>query len=79
MAFKNGKVIGFGRTGDFGTTAKPKEIIELNENITSTHAGGNGELEDKLKTLNKLLTDGLITQDEFNARKKALLDAYATN
>ena len=80
VAFKNGKVIGFGRTGDFGTTAKPKEIIELNENVTTAQAGGNsnGELEDKLKTLNKLLADGLITKNDFEARKKKLLDEYTS-
>jgi FKBP-type peptidyl-prolyl cis-trans isomerase 2 len=33
-------------------------------------------LEDKLKNLNKLLTDGLITKDEFETQKKALIDNY---
>ena len=35
-------------------------------------------LEDKLKNLNKLLTDGLITKDDFDAKKKELLDNYTS-
>lgn len=35
-------------------------------------------LESKIKTLNKLLSDGLITKDDFEAKKKALLDNYTS-
>lgn len=35
-------------------------------------------LEDKLKNLNKLLTDGLITKDDFEKQKKVLIDNYTS-
>ena len=36
----------------------------------------NSPVEVKLKTLNKLMSDGLITQKEFEERKQELLDNY---
>ena len=36
----------------------------------------NNSVEVKLKTLNKLLSDGLVTQKEFDERKQKLLDDY---
>ena len=80
VAFKDGKVIAFGRTGDFGTTARPKEIIELDQNVTTSpgNNGDNADLESKLKTLNKLLADGVITQDDFNQQKAKLLNEYTS-
>jgi hypothetical protein len=39
-------------------------------------SGGNGNLTDKLKTLNKLLADRVITKSDFEQQKKKLLDSY---
>lgn len=36
----------------------------------------DGELEQRLTTLHKLLTSGLLTEAEFHARRRTLLDAY---
>ena len=39
----------------------------------------NEEIANKLKTLNKLFTDGLITQNELDEQKKKLLNDYTSN
>ncbi len=78
VCLQNGKVISFGRTGDFGTTAQPKEVIELDQKVTTSNNGDNADLESRLKTLNKLLADGVITQDDFNQQKAKLLNEYTS-
>jgi len=40
---------------------------------SSTPLGQQGDLEQQLRTLARLKQDGLITEDDFNAKKKALL------
>jgi len=81
VAFQNGLVESYGKLGDFGTTAKPKEIIELDQKVTtnSTDNVENIDLESKLKTLNDLLSKGMITQADFDQQKKKLLDEYTNN
>ena len=81
VAFKNGLVESYGKLGDFGTTAQPKEIIELDQKVTtsSADATGNADIENKLKILNDLLVKGMITQADFDQQKKKLLDEYTNN
>jgi len=43
---------------------------------TEVNSKDSGDLTDKLKTLNKLLADSLITKDDFAQQKKKLLDNY---
>jgi len=52
-----------------------KQTLKVDGEVTIQSDGGYG-LEDKIKTISKLLADGLITKSEFDARKKALLDKY---
>lgn len=40
------------------------------------NSGESSDLTDKLKTLNKLLADRVITKDDFEQQKKQLLDNY---
>jgi hypothetical protein len=47
------------------------------ENVATQVNNGEG-IEDKLKTLNKLLTDGFITKDEYEIRKQKLLSEYTS-
>lgn len=60
------------------------EIIPILNNQYASQASTDSQsdstegLESKLKTLNKLLADGLITKDDFDAKKKALLDNYTS-
>src|SRR5438105_715089 len=75
VCIREGKVISFGRKGDFGTTAQPKQVIEIKQDLKTeekvkVQSSNEDDLEGKLKTLNKLLADGLITKDEFEVRKK---------
>lgn len=77
----DGKVESYGKVGDFDSTKDSTQVVKVigdvktDQTITTQSANEDG-LENKLNTLKKLLSDGLITQDEFNTRKKALLDAY---
>ncbi len=83
VCIKEGKVISYGRMGDFDSTKDPTQIIKIMGDIKSDEKinvkmESNGELEQKLKTLNKLLTDGLITKAEFGEQKKKLLNEYTS-
>lgn len=83
VCIRDGKVISYGRTGDFDSTKDPTQVIKVIGDVKSDEkinvkTEGNGELGQKLKTLNKLLTDGLITKAEFDEQKKKLLDEYTS-
>ncbi|TRZ93718.1 hypothetical protein D4R78_07990 [bacterium] len=56
-------------------TGEVKTIQQLGQSI-KTEGDDNRALETKLKTLNKLLSDGLITKNEFDEQKKKLLNDY---
>lgn len=83
VCIRDGKVISYGRTGDFDTTKDPTQVIKILGDVKTDEkinikTEGNSELENKLKTLNKLLTDGLIVKSEFDEQKKKLLDDYTS-
>jgi len=48
-----------------------------NENLETQDSKSQG-IEDKLKTINKLLTDGFITKDDYEIRKQKLLNDYTS-
>lgn len=48
----------------------------LKENISELNGGIKDDVETKLKTLNKLLADGLITKSEFEKNRAKLLNEY---
>lgn len=52
------------------------ETIQQSGQGKDIGAYNSDELVNKLKTLNKLLSDGLITKNEFEQRKQKLLDDY---
>jgi len=82
VSIKDGKVIAFGRTGDFDSTKDPTQVIKIFGDVKSDEKANvqtdNSDLESKLKTLNKLLADGVITQDDFNQQKAKLLNEYTS-
>ena len=81
ICFKDGKVISYGLRGDFGTTQLPTQVIQVSGDMKSDEKVSilsGEELEVKIKALNKLLSDGLITQKEFDERKQKLLDEYTS-
>ena len=57
---------------------KTGEFVNLQQLAKGKKTGEdeNNALEGKLKTLNKIFADGLITQKEFDERKQKLLDDY---
>lgn len=83
VCIRDGKVISYGRTGDFDSTKDPTQVIKIlgdvkTEEKINVKTESNGELEQKLKTLNKLLADGLITKTEFEEQKKKMLNDYTS-
>lgn len=83
VCIRGGKVISYGRTGDFDNTKDSTQVIKILGDVKTDEkinvkTEGNGELEQKLKTLNKLLADGLITKSEFDEQKKKLLNDYTS-
>ena len=48
----------------------------IKENNEKTNMQSDNSLESKLKNLNKLLLDGLITKSDFEEQKKKLLNDY---
>lgn len=49
---------------------------KLKENINEGNVIEKDDVETKIKTLNKLLSDGLITKNDFEEQKKKLLSDY---
>lgn len=83
VCIRDGKVFSYGRKGDFDSTKDPTQVIKIMGDIKSdekisVETENNEELANKLKTLNKLLTDGLITKNEFDEQKKKLLNDYTS-
>ena len=83
VCLREGQVISYGRKGDFDSTKDPTQVIKIMGDIKSNEkinvqTNNNDELTNKLKTLNKLLTDGLITKNEFDEQKKKLLNDYTS-
>jgi hypothetical protein len=61
-----------------GTAYKKVRDLPSPTPIVNQTTGNNDLVEDKLKTLNKLLADGLITQKEFDDQKQKLLNDYTS-
>lgn len=65
-------------TNDPRLTVEEFKTMQHSTQSVSKTADINDTLETKLKTLNKLLSDGLITKNEFDEQKKKLLDDYTS-
>ena len=80
VCIQGGKVVSFGKHGDFGTTEQPAQVIKLIGDVKTSETvnvqTNNVELEEKLRTLNRLLKGNLISKNEFEEQKKKLLDIY---
>ncbi|MES1992501.1 MAG: SHOCT domain-containing protein [Pseudomonadota bacterium] len=69
----NGKVESYGRTGDFDSTKTPTVRLESDQTIRQD-SRGSSDLYTELKKLTELKDSGVITEDEFQAQKKKLLE-----
>lgn len=69
----NGRVESFGRTGDFNSTKTPTIKIKKEEDV-NMNIEGKPDLYAELKKLKTLRDDGVITEEEFQAQKKKVLE-----
>ena len=73
----DGRVESYGRTGDFDSTKPPTVRIETDERIKAdVGLQDSRDLYTELKKLKELKDSGIITEEEFIARKKKILDKY---
>lgn len=74
VGIKNGRVDSFGRKGDFDSTQLPKQRIEIDQTVRQPDSSKpTKDLYVELKKLQELKETGILTDEEFNARKKKLL------
>jgi len=71
----NGKVESYGRAGDFDSTKTPTVRLESDQTIKHDVRGGS-DLYTELKKLKELKDSGVITENEFQAQKKKLLETH---
>ena len=70
----NGRVDSFGEKGDFDSTKTPTVRIERDDTIKQeVRVEHSGDMYTELKKLKDLKDSGIITQEEFDARKKIIL------
>lgn len=73
----NGRVESFGRTGDFDSTKKPTVRIESDQTIKKdVQVEDSSDFYTEFKKLQELKESGAITEDEYQALKKKLLEKY---
>jgi outer membrane protein assembly factor BamE (lipoprotein component of BamABCDE complex) len=71
----NGRVESFGRVGDFNSTQVPTQrLITEQSSETKIKTENVADLDSKLRKLKALKDDGLISEDEFQAQRKKLLE-----
>lgn len=76
VAIRDGRVVSYGRKGDFGSASAPTQRVDVNE--TAKRLGPrqqNGDLYTNLEKLKALKDEGVITDAEFQAQKTKLLRA----
>lgn len=70
----DGKVESYGRPGDFDSTKTPTIRIEKDERIVQdVKVQGTDDMYVELKKLNELKEQGILTQEEFDERKRKIL------
>jgi Short C-terminal domain len=73
----DGRVESYGRTGDFDSTKTPAVRLESDQNVKQdVQVRGSGDIYSELKKLKELKDSGVITEDEFQAQKKKLLETH---
>lgn len=70
----NGKVESYGRTGDFDSTKTPTVRLESDQTVRQS-GSGSSDLYTELTKLKELKDSGVITEAEFQAQKKKLLES----
>ena len=71
----DGRVDSYGRTGDFDSTKTPAVRLESDQAVKQdVQIKGSGDLYTDLMKLKELKDSGVITEEEFQAQKKRLLE-----
>lgn len=71
----DGRVDSYGRTGDFDSTKTPTVRLESDQTVKQdVRIKDSGDLYTDLKKLKELKDSGVITEEEFQAQKKRLLE-----
>ena len=75
VAIRNGVVSDFGNKGDFGSAKPPAQRIEIDETVRQESSPKQSkDLYLELKKLQDLRESKILTEEEFQARKKKLLE-----
>ena len=77
VRLRAGTVESFGRVGDFDSTKTPTTRVEIDRRDRITQdirVQDSGDMYVELKKLKDLLDTGVITQAEFDAKKKKILE-----
>jgi len=75
VAIRNDRVASFGRKGDFDSTKVPTQRLEIDQTVRQEGAPRpTKDLYVDLKKLQDLKESGILTEEEFKARKKKLLE-----
>ena len=75
----NGYVESYGKVGDFDSTKDPTVNINTNskvESSQSTKETNSDKMFNELKNLKELFDRGIITQQEYDKKKKEILEKY---
>lgn len=71
-----GEVESYGKLGDFNSTQNPTINVNNNSNINTKTTNESTDMYTELKKLKELLDSGIITEEEYNKKKKDILDKY---
>jgi len=77
VRLRGGSIESFGRVGDFDSTKTPATRIEVDRTDRISQdikVRDSGDIYLELKKMKELLDAGVITQAEFDARKKRILE-----
>ena len=68
----------FGKLGDFNSTKDPTININTNSKVEAKATSDNStdKMYQELKKVKELLDTGIITQEEFDKKKKEILEKY---
>lgn len=76
IAIRNGRVVSYGKKGDFDSARPPTQHLEVNETVKGLEPRQqSGDLYTNLEKLKALKDEGVITDAEFQAQKTKLLRA----
>jgi len=79
VRIRDGKVDAFGQKGDFGTTKNPTVDYNINQNVKTSGGSENPRKDDdlytRLKRLQQLHDDKLISDEEFAKLKKQAIES----